>query len=91
MAPHRLSAVFKDIHVNDIFIVVIPSDLEGSARGNCRVIAHDNPVFSNVDVVKAHFFPNRNVRIRRVRVLQDAPASSVVLAHGTVAVLASYR
>jgi hypothetical protein len=84
MAPHGLSTVLKDIHVNDIFTVVIPTDLEGSALGNGRVIAQDNPVLSNVHIVEADLFPNRNVRIRRLRVFQDAPAVSVIMAHGTI-------
>lgn len=86
MAPYRLSTLFKDIDVNDIFIVVNPINLEGSSLGNGRVIAQDNPVLANVDIVKAHFLPNRNVGVRSVGVLEDAPAVRVVLAHGDSAV-----
>ena len=81
MATHRLSAVLKDIHVDDIFVVMVPVYLQWGALGNRRIIAQNKPALANVNIIEADLLPDGRVgSARSVNILQDASWSRSV--HG---------
>ena len=57
MSSNRLATMFKNVHINHVFIVIVPIDLGWSSLGNSRIVAQTKGIFANVNVIKTNLFP----------------------------------
>jgi len=49
--------MFKNVHINHVFIVIVPINLGWSSLGNGRIVAQTKGIFANVNVIKTNLFP----------------------------------
>ena len=84
MPPHRFSAVLENIHIDHVFVVIVPINLERSALGNGGIVSQNILEFAYLTVVPTHLLPNGGIcraSALSIGVLEDAAVSHILGAY----------